>query len=575
MVPNQDIHEKKAAKHLAEGLKQVRALLPGVAGQELATHLAEAVALCLPDVNLATHLGFAIHLEGELCAAVAAYRRAIALDATRFDAWYALGCAELDTDNYIEAIRCFRRSLALPAADALAHFLAYFDLGRALFIAGEVDAALDSLLIAAEGSAELRREAFARIARYIPGSPRADNAAVLEARQEWAALETLAEGGQFRSPPRRVLSSDDQIRIGYVSAFFEHPNYMIPVWGVINHHDRSHFEIYLFLDGEPPTNASGYRPHPQDRIVDARGLSNRELAAMIADLGIDILVDLNGYSFQHRLGLFIRRPAPLIIGWFNMYATTGIEAFDYIVGDNAVIPHQEECFYSERIVRVPGSYLAFSVLYPVPDVVPPPCLATKNLTFGSFASQYKLTDEVIAAWAMILNRAPTARLLLKNRALGEASNRAALFERFRRQGVAEARLLLEGPEEHYQFLAAYARVDIGLDTFPYNGGTTTSEALWAGVPILTFNGDRWASRIGCSLLLAAGLDAWCAPDLDAYINRAVTLASNSDTLPELAALRATMRTRLAATPVCDSAGLCRALERLYRDGGRRDDTRKV
>ena len=208
-----------------------------------------------------------------------------------------------------------------------------------------------------------------------------------------------------------------------------------------------------------------------------RGLSNRELALAVAELGIDVLVDLNGYSFQSRFGLFIRRPAPLIVGWFNMYATTGVEAFDCIVGDDVVIPRQEERFYSERVVRVPGSYIAFSVLYPVPEIVPPPCAATGQLTFGSFASQYKLTDEVIAAWATILNRSPASRLLIKNRTLSDASNRAALHDRFQRHGVLSERVLLEGPEEHYQFLAAYARVDIALDTFPYNGGTTTTELL--------------------------------------------------------------------------------------------------
>jgi hypothetical protein len=138
----------------------------------------------------------------------------------------------------------------------------------------------------------------------------------------------------------------------------------------------------------------------------------------------------------------------VIIGWFNMYATTGIGAFDYIVGDDAVIPENEERFYSERVVRVPGSYLAFSVLYPVPDVAPPPCLATGNLTFGSFGSQYKLTDEVIGAWATILRRAPGSRLLLKNRALADASNQAALRRRFRCHDIPAERVLLDGPDEH-------------------------------------------------------------------------------------------------------------------------------
>jgi len=154
-----------------------------------------------------------------------------------------------------------------------------------------------------------------------------------------------------------------------------------------------------------------------------RAASNDRLADYIARCGIDILVDLNGYSQPSRLDLFMRRPAPVIVGWFNMFATTGIDGFDYIVGDDAVIPPDEERFYSERVLRVPGSYLAFNVLYPVPEVTPPPMLATGSLTFGCFCSQYKITDETIAAFAAILQGAPKARLLLKSRPARDESNR--------------------------------------------------------------------------------------------------------------------------------------------------------
>ncbi|HXP78093.1 MAG TPA: tetratricopeptide repeat protein [Stellaceae bacterium] len=503
-------------------------------------------------------------MEGRLAEAAAEYHRALALDAMCFDAWYALGCIEFSRESATEAVRCFRRALAVRPE----HARTQFNLAWALFAIGEIDAALDGFRIVAAHSPELRREALGRIARYIPGSPRADNAAVLKARRDWATLEAIAEG-PIKPRRRRAVPRGRPVRIGYVSAFFGPPNWLKPVWGVINHHDRARFEIHLFSDGKPPTEESGYRRDARDRIHDVRGLSNQKLAAAVARLGIDILVDLNGYSLQDRFGLFMRRPAPVIIGWFNMYATTGIDAFDYIIGDAAVIPEDEERFYSETVARVPGAYIAFSVLYPVPDVTPPPCLAAGNLTFGSFASQYKLTDSVIEAWAAILRRAPSSRLLLKNRALGDASNQAALRERFRRYDIAEDRVLIEGPADHRDFLAAYARVDIALDTFPYNGGTTTSEALWQGVPVLAFNGDRWVSRTSRSLLLAAGLGDWCAPDLAGYIEKAAAFAHATTTPAALAVLRSTMRSRLSVAPVCDSATLCRALEDLYRRATKR------
>jgi protein O-GlcNAc transferase len=228
-----------------------------------------------------------------------------------------------------------------------------------------------------------------------------------------------------------------------------------------------------------------------------------------------------------------------------------------------VIPAAEERFYTERVLRVSGSYLAFSVLYPVPPVEPPPCLRSGRITFGSLAPNYKLTDDVLSAWARILRAAPRSRLLLKNTCMDDPSNQAALLSRFARYGIPPERVGLEGSAEHYEFLKAYGRVDIALDTFPYNGGSTTAEALWQGVPVLAFHGDRWVSRMSCSTLLAAGLSEWAAASLEAYIERAIALANSTDTPAMLAALRSRLRDGLSASQACDTAALCRELEEHY------------
>ena len=546
---------------IREDSTQVRS--NGARGERCA-QLSETVARNPHDGVLATQHADALHEEGQLEKAAAEYRRALGLDKTLADAWYGLGRVELDLGATGEALRCFRRVLILAPGRATAHF----NLGKALFDLGEIDAAVDHFRTAADApDPGLRQKALGVLACIIPGSPRADHLAVLQTRRESARLEAAREVPASSSIQRPAASSG-KLRLGYCSKFFHARNWMKPVWGVINHHDRSVFEVHLFSDGMPPSTESGYQANPLDQIYDARGLSNADLASLVTRTGIDILIDLNGYSYQRRLGLFMRRPAPVIIGWFNMYATSGIDSFDYIIGDATVIPAAEEQFYCERVRRVAGSYLAYSVLYSVPDVASPPCLINGHITFASLCSQYKITDEVIAAWAMILRRAPHTKLLLKNRELGDATNRSALLERFATWQIAPDRLRLDGPAPHEAFLAAYARVDIALDTFPYNGGTTTMEALWQGVPVLTFNGDRWASRQSRSLLLAAGLEDWCLPDRDAYIARAVTLAQSPTTAAELASLRATMRERLAHMPVCDSAGLCRALEDIYREVAR-------
>ncbi len=528
------------------------------ADDEALAALAEAVVRFPDDPVVAVRHADALQLGGQLTAAAAEYHRALMLDPAAVDGWYGLGCAELARGAFGETAHCLRRALALQPE----RLDIRFNLGNALFGLGEVDAAVEFYRSVAEaGPSPLTGEALAAIARIIPGASAADNAAVLKARRTWARKEAKI----LRLPSRRPApaAAGKKLRIGYVSAFFGDRHWMKPVWAAVNHHDRARFEIHFFSDAKAPDAQSGYRDFPDDYVHDIRSASNDGLADYIARCGIDVLVDLNGYSHPSRLDLFMRRPAPVIVGWFNMFATTGIDGFDYIIGDDAVVPAAEERFYSERVLRVPGSYLAFNVLYPVPEVAPPPVLATGSLTFGCFCSQYKITDATIAAFAAILRGAPLARLLLKSRPLADESNRAAVRGRFARHGVAAERVLMDGPAEHFAFLAAYERVDIALDAFPYSGGTTTMEALWQGVPVLTFNGDRWASRTSRSLVLAAGLDAWCLADRDAFVAQAIALARSPTTPAELAALRASLRDRLARSPACDGAALCRGLESLY------------
>jgi predicted O-linked N-acetylglucosamine transferase (SPINDLY family) len=318
--------------------------------------------------------------------------------------------------------------------------------------------------------------------------------------------------------------------------------------------------VHLIATGELPAAHAGYRDHPNDRIWEIGDISNAELAGHIADAQLDILVDLNGYSDLARMPVLLHRPASVQLSWANMYATTGFATVDCVVGDPWTIPADEEQFCVERVRRVPLTYLAFDVFYPVPDVAPSPWSSAGLVTFGSLMSAYKITDQVIASWSRILHGVPGSRLLLRNRALSQASNRADFLARFAANGIAAERLWLEGGGEHLEFLRTYDRIDIALDAFPYNGGTSTAEAIWQGVPLLTFNGDRWASRTSRSILTAAGLGDWVATDRIAFEAMAIRLGL----APEgLAVIRADLRAKVGASPACDTGGLCRALEAIY------------
>ena len=190
----------------------------------------------------------------------------------------------------------------------------------------------------------------------------------------------------------------------------------------------------------------------------------------------------------------------------------------------------------------------------------PPWLTNGAITFGCLASQYKITNEVIGAWSRILQQVPDSSLILKNGALGSPGTRQFVHGLFERHDVSPKRVRLEGPSDHYQFLETYGEIDIALDTFPYNGGTTTTEAIWQGVPVVTFSGDRWVSRTSASILQSAGLGELVGQGLEDYISLAIRLANSPDRLSDL---RRNMRSRLRDSPVCDTQSFARNMERLY------------
>lgn len=278
---------------------------------------------------------------------------------------------------------------------------------------------------------------------------------------------------------------------------------------------------------------------------------------------MDVLVDLNGFSRRDRLPLFLVKPAPVVVAWFNILGTTGMSCFDSLIGDEWVFRDGDERGYIEKVIRLPMSCLTFEVTYPVPTVRPPPCERNGFVTFGSLASLYKLNDRVVGAWAEILRRCPRSRLALGNALLGYAGNREHTLARFRRLGVPPDRIAISGGAPHGEFLRRYDSIDLVLDTFPYNGGTTTSEAIWQGVPVLTFVGDRWISRTSASILCNAGLDEFVCKDAESYVASAARWGSSRSSPSRLAELRSTMRRRLRSSSILDCKRFARLMEKTY------------
>jgi predicted O-linked N-acetylglucosamine transferase (SPINDLY family) len=261
-------------------------------------------------------------------------------------------------------------------------------------------------------------------------------------------------------------------------------------------------------------------------------------------------VDLAGHTADNRLPVFAWKPAPVQVAWLGYFASTGVKEIDYIIADPQVLPESEESHFSETPWRLQDCYLCFTPPHHQIEVGVLPALANGYVTFGCFNKLSKMNDAVVALWARVLHAVLDARLLLKAKELHDGAMQQLTRARFAAHGIDPQRLLLEGFTPRAAYLAEYQRVDIALDPFPFPGGTTTVEALWMGVPVLSRRGARFISHAGESLLQTAGLGAWVAQDDDDYIQLAQAYAAD---LAALAATRAGLREQLVSSPLCDAA----------------------
>ena len=245
----------------------------------------------------------------------------------------------------------------------------------------------------------------------------------------------------------------------------------------------------------------------------------------------------------------------------GLFGTTGPWTIDYIIADRFVVPSGEEAYFTEKVWRLPDCYLCYAPHTPHIPVGPFPALINGFVTFGCFNNRAKISPETVAAWATILKCVEGSRLILKTWRHFDADSQASLLARFASHGVEDNRLILEGRSPLAEALAAYSRVDIALDPFPFGGGTTTADTLWMGVPLVTLQGERWTGRMSQSILATLDLNEWVAKDVGHYIEIACRLAAD---LPHLIGMRADLRGRLESSPFCDGLRFTKSLEEAYR-----------
>lgn len=353
------------------------------------------------------------------------------------------------------------------------------------------------------------------------------------------------------------------LRVGYVSPDFGlHPvgRFLLPVFAA---HDRREVAVHAYADVATPDALGDRLQALSDVWRPTLALSHDELAGLIAADGIDLLIDLAGHTANNRLPVFARRPAPVQASWLGYANTTGLTAIDYRITDAiADPPGLTDHLHCETLVRLPGSFLCFDPPDPSPPVSASPCAGNGHITFGSFNALAKLTPAVVALWGRLLASVPRSRLVIKTRELRDPPTRRRLAAAFAAAGAPAGSLtLLPATPDHGEHLASYAMIDVALDPFPYNGTTTTCEALFMGVPVVTLAGSRHIARVGASLLTWVGLGHLVAADTVGYLEIARSLAGDPDWLTTL---RKNLRLQVVNSPLCDARRFARQLEDAYR-----------
>lgn len=482
---------------------------PGSPGKSAAGMFGSEAALQLLENAL-------LHWEGVVDA-----QRTPELSSIHANAWYNLGCAALaDFTADDRRIGLFRKALELDPD----HLLARFNLAFACNYSFDADPA----------------QIFAAH------------------RESGQWLEQKFKSGSSLAFP--ASNTKRRLRLAYLSSDFRQHSVAHFILPVLQQHDRGHFEIFVYHNHRREDALSQQARLHVEHFDNVSRLSDQQLLQKIRADRIDVLIDLNGLSEHHRLAVLAQRAAPLQINWIGYPNTTGLRRVNYRIVDRLTDPPgQTEPYCTESLLRLPESFLTFATPAELPALTPPPCLEKGFITFGSFNALPKLNPPLLQSWARIMQQIPGSRLLIKNLGMDFDAPRDRIRHILSLEGIGNERLIFAGKttaqSEHLRF---YEQVDISLDTFPYNGTTTTCDSLVMGVPVVSMAGKEHRSRVGLSLLSTLGLESLVASDENSLRQIVTDLAANPQNLHKL---RAELRSRLMQSRLGDAASLTANLER--------------
>lgn len=570
--------------------KRLAGLLMGNGDHEEAVEIYERLTALIPDdIDAKLGLGVAYAGRSEFDKAVECYEQAIELDPQSANAHNNLANVLLKQGKSEDALAHCQRALSMKP-DLYAALVSRGNILAALKRRDEAMASLRKAISIAPDQAE----AYGNLAMLLGQAGRHEEAAdclfqAIAARPNYfSAFDTLLFVQHYdekltvmqnkamaqcygetvmagctpflhAAPP----ASDRErrpLRVGFVSGdLVTHP-VGIFTENALSHIDRTKIELIVYSTTNIEDDTTR---RIREHVSEWRSLINttpKRSAETIRQDRIDILVDLSGHTAKSGLPLFAWKPAPIQASWIGFFATTGVPTMDYFIGDRYTLPEGEEHHLVEKPWRLPDGYLCFTPPPAEAVVEALPMLANGYVTFGCFNKLSKMNDRVVALWSRLLHEVPGARLMLKSGELNEDAAKEQTLARFAAHGIEPGRLILEGSSSRVEYFAQYNKIDIALDPFPYNGGTTTVETLWMGVPVVVKHGDRFVAHMGEGILNHAGHPEWIGVDEDDYIRIAASLATSPDHLSQV---RRTLREQMLASPLCDGPRFARQLENAF------------
>jgi protein O-GlcNAc transferase len=548
----------------------------------------QAVRLLPQSAEAQNNLGITLRKRGELPSAIAAFEQAIAIRPEYPEALNNLGSARRAVGNVDGALEVLLRAARLKRDSAEI----FSNLGNVLKDKGRLDEAIAAHLHAVElnpryasahtnlaislfetGRLDQSLQAHAQAIALMPADPQlASNRLYTltflpNITPQQLRAEHEAWGNQFADPltpqppaPRRRAAAglpakgkpQERLRIAYVSPDFRlHPvgRFMLPL---LSHHNKAKFEIFAYANVRRPDALTAELRKHCEHWQDTVPMSDAALADQIRNDRIDILVDLTQHMADSRLLVFARRPAPIQVTYLGTLGTTGLTAIDYRFSDSHLDPpNGSNDAYTERTFRIPGCYWCYPALTEAPAIQP---LPPGPITFGCLNNFCKISDAALHLWATILAASDDSRLLVHAH---PGVHRQRVLDIFTAAGIAAERIAFTPLASMENYFATYHRIHIALDPFPYAGGTTTCDALWMGVPVVTLRGYTAQGRAGVSLLNAVGHPEWIADSPEDYATIAIALATK---LPRLAEIRHTLREQTRISPLCDAPLFARQIE---------------